>query len=205
MKICGVGYDSKYDGYDTLMHHYHKTKVDGTFDDLDSEIKDGTNVKLDSISEIGPLLRNEALKQESRSVSTVKKIFFVTDFYCKYANIDDDECIDLQHSLIAEAQSGDCFGMCLKNVAKNIDVEDLPDFDDIPPIKQEFETCLDEFNGPHEFFDYNKSTNMKDMLEVLKRNGFVVIQNFFSEELMKEVNDVMNTWDETDNWVSLIS
>ena len=202
MKICGVGYDSKYDGFDTLMYHYHKTKVDGTFDDLDSEIKDGTNVALDNISEIGPILRKEALEQESHSASLVKKVFHVVDVYCKYSNINDDECMDLQRSLIAEAQSESCYRKCLGSISRNIDIEDLPEFDDIPPIKQEFERCLDEFNGPHEFFDYqNKSSiNINDMLKVLKRNGFVVIQNFFSSELMKEVNDVMNTWDETDIW-----
>ena len=38
------------------------------------------------------------------------------------------------------------------------------------------------------------------MLQILRKYGFTVIESFFSTTLMDKINNILNTWDETDTW-----
>merc|ERR1719296_518422 len=103
--------------------------------------------------------------------------------------------MEIQRGLMSEIQGYKCFGAC-KALIRGYPSHTKPIFSEMSPIKQKFETCLDEFQGPNEFFDYQtqNSASMHEMLRVLQKNGFVVIENFFPKELMDRVYDALTTW-----------
>ena len=86
MTLCGVGYDSESDGYDAYMNHYHKTKEEGTFNDLDSELGYADGIDLDdSNSDLAPSLRKKGKElQDDGSFSEIESIHLITDVHCKH-------------------------------------------------------------------------------------------------------------------------
>jgi len=193
MKLCGIGFDPDTDGFESYMTEYHKTKASGTFDDLDDELED--TLELDSAtSEAAPYIRAKgSVVKSDPSISKIHGIHLITDAFCEYSNYTFEECLEVQRGVVSEKQGSSCLEKCeeMENVASVT-------FEDMPPIKQRFEQCLDDFGGPNEFFDYGNKTSIKlqDMLFTLRKNGFVVIKNFFPEELMAEASHFLNTWDE---------
>lgn len=197
MDECDIGYDSETDGYDAIMKHYHKTKKEGTFDDLKYEL-DGENDLMYASSDLAPLLMKKGDEvYEDLSVSETEGIELITDVYCKYSCLSFDECTEIKRSLVTEYEGEECMNECLDEVFSQHSLK-IPDFKDMSPVRQNFEKCLDEFSGPDAFFNYKNRTSIivKDMLHILQKNGFVVIENFFPTELMAKVNDFMNNWEE---------
>ena len=204
MNLCGIGYDTEADGYDAVMKQYHKTKEEGTIDDLYAELYGGVDLD-DANSDVAPLLREKGEEvDEDDSISRIKEMLLVTDVFCKYHELSFDECMEIERAIITELIGLSCVDGCLQELS-NCSLLKIPEFKDMPPIKQDFEKCLDEFGGPEEFFDYQNraSITVKDMLRILKKNGFVVIENFFPPELMSKVNEFMNNWDELREWNNL--
>jgi hypothetical protein len=88
---------------------------------------------------------------EKYDISDIVKTHLLTDVYCKYSELSFEECMDIKQAIVSETQWGICMDLCLEEISNS--VLKVPAFEDMPPIKQNFETCLDEFGGPEEIFN----------------------------------------------------
>ena len=186
------------------MNQYHKTKGEGSFDDLEDEVMDKIDLT-DSKSLTALSLREKGQEiKEDLTLSELNGVQQLTDVFCEYYDYSFNECMEVKRGIISQNQANVCIDSCESMLLKNYPTM-MPEFEDMAPSKQKFEKCLDDFKGPHEFFDYQNKTsiNVKDMLSILRKNGFVVIKNFFPSELMSEVHYVMNNWDESGEWNNL--
>lgn len=195
VKLCGCGYNTEADGYDNYVRHFVNTKATGKFREL-TEILD-----FDSVPGQLTDMLEEIDVRESDGSRTRETMARLVDLYCQVVGVSFDECNTLYSDAIMMENAEKCFNYCRNTIDDNL----YPKFEDIPPDKQEFERCLDEFRGPGEFFDYNdkESTNVKTLLESFQKYGFVYIKNYFPAELMNEINNALNSWDVTGKFKNL--
>lgn len=108
--------------------HYHKTKSHGAYTDLNNE------------------LTCWAIKEKKRRIG--KRLFY--NWYRK--NILSHRCLlwIYWHILWRMYETSTCSYISFSN--------EIPSFDDMPPIKQEFEKCLDEFKAQMNFLIIKKNS-----------------------------------------------